>query len=283
MEIIGHKKQQNFLNKIISSGETPHALLFSGPEKLGKKTIAFKMVSSLLGEDLSQHPDFTLIEPKENTIQIEQIRNLNWRLSLKPIKSSILGVVIDDAHSMTREAQNCFLKTLEEPKSKSILVLIVKHPNFLLPTIVSRCENIKFYPVKKEEIKNYLVKKKFQGQDIEQVVEISSGRPGMVVDILENPEMLKERKEKINKLIRILSSPLSLRFEYVKDLSQKQDLMEILTIWLSYFRQKLIFHKNQADLKKIRNILNNIQETIFLISTTNVNPRLALEVLVMKF
>lgn len=303
--IIGHKKQQEFLKKIVSSGKIPHALLFTGPEELGKRTIALELISSLFKEELPRHPDFILIVPRtkhprpeqssvgRNTpaprsalvrgqIQIAQIRELNWKLSLKPIKAPLLGVIIDKAHLMTREAQNCFLKSLEEPKTKSLLILITEHPSYLLPTILSRCENVKFYSVKNEEISLYLKQKKVPKEDIKQIVELSLGRPGKAINFLQNSEKLEQRKKKIKKLEKISNSPLSLRFQYVKELSQKEDLKETLDAWLFYFRKNLLFAKNRPNLLKIKNILDAIQETIYVISTTNINPRLALEILMMK-
>lgn len=281
--IIGHQKQQRFFKKIVESEKIPHALLFVGSEKLGKRTMALDLICSVFGEDIARHPDFILISPKAKQIQIDQIRDLNWKLSLKPIKAPLLGVVVDKAHSMTREAQNCFLKTLEEPKTKALLILITEHPHFLLPTILSRCQIIKFYPVRKDEIKNYLREKELSKEKIAEIAEISLGRPGVAIEFLQNPQKLKERQKKIKALMKILNSPLSLRFKYAKELSQDQDLKEVLNIWLSYFREGLISSKNQDFTGKTRNILNYIQETIFLISTTNVNTRLALEVLMMEF
>jgi len=282
VEIIGHKKQREILKKIVSLNEVSHAILFSGPEKIGKKTIAFNLISSLFGEkDISSHPDFILIEPQEKQIQINQIRDLSWRLSLRPMKAPLLGVVIDEAHSMTREAQNCFLKTLEEPKSQSILLLISNHPNLLLPTILSRCENIKFYPVRREEIRKYL-NKKISKEETEEILNFSLGRPGLAIEMLRNPDRIKSTKKKIKELIEILHSPLSLRFKYAKELSEDKNLKETLKIWLIHFRDKLVCCRDKMNLTRIKNILNEIQETIFLISTTNVNPKLALEILMMK-
>jgi len=280
--IIGHQKQQNFLKRIVSSGKIPHALLFIGPEELGKKTIALELVSSIFKDNLLNHPDFRLIEPKTGQIKIAQIRELNWKISLKPIKAPLFGAVIDKAHSMSLEAQNCFLKTLEEPKTKSLLILITEHLNYLLPTIISRCENLKFYPVKNEEINLYLEQRNVPKENIKEIIEFSLGRPGKAVNFLKNPEKLEERKKKIEKLKKISNSPFSFRFKYIKELSKEEDLRETLDIWLSYFRRNLIFTKNNENLLKIKSILDSIQETIFLTSTTNVNPRLALEILIMK-
>ncbi|MCP6718993.1 MAG: hypothetical protein KJI71_02030 [Patescibacteria group bacterium] len=281
--IIGHKKQQELLKKILNSEKIPHALLFSGPEKLGKKTIALHLISSVFKEELSRHPDFILIEPEKSKIQIRQIRDLNWKLSLKPIKAPLFGAIIDQAHLMTREAQNCFLKTLEEPKSKSLLILATEHPSLLFPTILSRCETIKFYPVGKEEIGSYLKEGGASEKKIKDIVDVSLGRPGNAVDFLKDPQKLNEREKKVKDLVRILSSPVSLRFKYAEELSKNNDLKNTLTIWLSYFRKLLINNKNQTSFSKTKSILELLQKTIFLISNTNVNPRLALEVLMLEF
>ncbi len=281
--IIGHKKQREFFKKIIEAENIPHAMLFTGKEKLGKKKIAFELVSSIFKENIFQHPDFSLVVPKEKQIQINQIRDINWRLSLKPIKAPLLSVIIDQAHSMTREAQNCFLKTLEEPKSRSLIILIAEYPKFLLPTIISRCQMVKFYPVASSEIKNYLKAKKIKQEQINEITQICLGRPGVAVDFFKNPEKLKERQKKIEKLVKIMKSPISLRFQYAKELSENNDLKETLSIWLSYFRKNLISRSDTFLISKTREVLQSIQRTIFLLSTTNINTRLALEVLMMKF
>jgi len=290
--VIGHQKQIKFLQKMAESGEIPHALLFSGQEKLGKKTIAFEFISSIFGEPPAsfaggRHPDFILVTPVvkesgEGEIQIDQIRELSWRLSLKPIKAKILATVIDKAHLMTKEAQNCFLKTLEEPKANSVLILITEHPYLLLPTILSRCETIKFYPVKNEEIKNFLKERGLSLKDIEEISEISLGRPGVAEEFLEDPEKLKAKKQRIKDLIKISRSPLFNRFQYAKDISNTPDLKDILNDWLFYFRNILISKSGNFALEKVKNILNTLQRIIFLISTTNVNTRLALEMVLME-
>ena len=303
--VIGHQKQLNYLKRMIESGKIPHALLFSGQEKLGKKTIALEFLSQLFHENPLQHPDFILIEPQgkhpeaersslrgspapssvlvRGQIQINQIRDLAFRLSLKPIKAQLKAAIIDEAHSMTKEAQNCFLKTLEEPKGNTLLILVTQLPNFLLPTIISRCEIIKFYPVRDEEIRNYLKEKGISEEKIEEILETSLGKPGRAIDLLKNPEKLKERKEREKKLIKILKSPLFSRFQYAQELSKTPDLKETLNEWLFYFRNIFISKSSEFNLERVKNILNVLQRIIFLLSTTNVNQRLALEILMMEF
>ena len=284
--IIGHQKQWEFLKHSAELGKLSHAYLFSGQEKLGKKRLAIEFIKFLFNQDIEKrvHSDFILVTPLGKEIQISQIRDLNWRISLKPYFAPLKTAIIDQAHLMNQEAQNCFLKTLEEPKGKTLIILITEYPEFLFPTIRSRCEIIKFYPVPKKEIEDYL---KEQGiKEVEIISQISQGKPGLAIDFLKEPQKLKEREELINEIIRLIKSDLTSRFQYVKKISKTPDLKEILNLWLSYFRENLISNLNsQANptiLKKLSMILQKIQSTNFLISTTNVNPKLALEILMLE-
>ena len=288
--IIGHQKQLEFLKKSAELGKISHAYLFSGLEKLGKKTLALEWISSLFGQDIlkRQHQDFVFIAPVGKEIQISQIRGLILKLSLRPFLTPFKAAVIDQAHLMNQEAQNCFLKTLEEPKGKTILILITEYPETLFPTILSRCEMIKFYPVDKKEIENYLKEKEIPQNLIEEIVNISMGKPGVVIDFLLNPKKLENQKRIIEDLNKISKSDLVYRFQYAKNLAQENNLKEVLEIWLNYFRNILLSKiKREENFKdysfpKLKNILQKIQTTNFLIFTTNVNPRLALETLMLE-
>lgn len=300
MEILGHQKQWDFLKKVTERGKFGHAYLFTGQEHLGKKTVALEWASLLFGKPFTsingggQNPDLILIEPSEKEIQINQIRDLIWKLSLKPYSAPLKVAIIDKAHLMNQEAQNCFLKTLEEPKDKTLIILISEYPEYLFPTIISRVEILKFQPVKKEEIKNYLKKEGLSEKESEEISEVSLGKPGAALEFILDKEKLNLQKEKIKEIVKISNSPLAMRFQYVKNLTQKpQNLRENLDIWLSYFRNLLLSHVNQIkinnqlnsgqySLLKLKNILKLIQKINFLISTTNINPRLALETLMLE-
>jgi len=251
--IIGEQKIWQFLTNSAQLGKLSHAYLFSGYEKLAKKKLALEFVKWFFKEDIEkkQHPDFIFIKPEEKEIKISQVREVIWRLALKPSTAPLKIAIFDDAHCLNDEAQNCLLKTLEEPKGRTILFLITEYPELLFPTIRSRCQIIKFPSVKKEE---------------------------------SEPKKLKIQEEIISDLIRISKSDLASRFQYAKEKSQ--DLKNILEIWQRYFRAILISQINQRNpqypFHKLVNILKNIQNTNSLISTTNVNPRLALEILMME-
>ena len=287
--IIGHQKQRQFLKKSVELGKISHAYLFSGEERLGKKRIALEFVKLINGENFNiGHPDLILIEPKGGApIQIAQIRELIQKLSLKPYSAPFKVAIIDQAHLMTKEAQHSFLKTLEEPKGKTLLILITEAPKRLLATIPSRCEVIKFSPVKEVEIKSYL-KENLSDKDWEEASKFCLGRPGEAVDFISDPQKLENRKKIIKELIKISNSGLASRFQFAKDLSAPSDLKEILSIWLSYFRAVLLSKVEDPNLYpnysffKLKNILSQIQNTNFLLASTNVNPRLALEILMLE-
>ena len=289
MEIIGHQKQWQFLKKSVELGKISHAYLFSGQEHLGKKGIALEFVKLINGENFDiGHPDLILIESKKGGIQLAQIRELIHKLSLKPYSAPFKVAIIDQAHLMTKEAQHSFLKTLEEPKGKTLLILITEAPKRLLATIPSRCEVIKFSPVKEVEIKSYL-KENFSDKNWEEASKFCLGKPGEAVDFISDPKKLENRKKIIKELIKISNSGLAFRFQFAKDLSKESNLREILDIWLSYFRNILLSTINNQQstinkysFSKLKNILSQIQNTNFLLTSTNVNPRLALEILMLE-
>lgn len=289
--IIGHRKQWQVLERMAQSGKIPHAILFCGPEGLGKKKMAEEFLELILKGGEIKSADIVNIGSEEGEIQISQIRELNWKMSLKPLVSEFKAAIIDNAHLMNQEAQNCLLKTLEEPKGNTVIILVAEFPERLLSTIRSRVQKVKFYPVVKKEIEGYLEKNGMQKTEIKIVSEIAAGRPGIAVNFLNDPEKISSYKQKIKEISALLDSDIAEKFRYAKELPP-EELKENLTIWLNYFRNIFLSKMNLAEnwvvLKKdytiesLKNILNSIQNTIFTTASTNVNKRLAMEILLME-
>lgn len=307
--MIGHRNQRNFLVKSAELKQLPHALLFYGQEQLGKKTLAVEFVKYLNCKESTRpcqvcrscqdiqkglHPDFNLVKPETSYqgIQISQIRDLIWKLSLCSYSAPFKVAVIDKAHLMTQAAQNSFLKILEEPKGKTLLILITEYPKMLLSTILSRVQKIRFSPVKSKKIENYLLNQGASESNAEYLSLLSLGRPGMALNFLLDSQKLKNQEELISDIVKISNSDLAFRFQYAKSLSEKKgSIREVLDIWLRYFRNVFISRLtkkeaikdfNQYSLSKLKNIIRHIQSTNFLVSTTNVNSKLALEILLME-
>lgn len=310
--ILGHKKQWDFLRKSFQFGKIPHALLFEGQEKLGKKTVALEFIklincqkkaisnnpcqkcSSCQQIKKGLHPDFVLIEPKGGKIQISQIRDLTLKLASKPSLGFFKTAIIDNVHLMTPEAQSSLLKTLEEPKGRAVLILITQYPERLLSTILSRVQRIKFYPVKNSEIKNFLVSKGLPEEEAEKLVKTSFGKPGYAIEFFQNPTKLERQKQRISDLIKLSESPLFFRFQYFpKNSLTPEELKEILEVWMRHLRERLLEKLSPSKKEKkhwlthysvlqLEKILGLLQEINYYISNTNVNPKLALETLMLE-
>ena len=215
-EIVGNPKVKEILTKSIKSKKTSHSYMFIGIEGIGKKLFAKELAKAILclndGEycnncksciefSSDNNPDFIYIEPEETKIKIDQIRNMQLKVAEKPIISNNKVYIIDDADTMTQEAQNCLLKTLEEPPEYVTIILIGSSENNFLTTIKSRCTKIYFENISNEEIKQYL-KKEFETDNIdEELLEIADGSIKRAIEIKENREtyrMLEKIMEDID-------------------------------------------------------------------------------------
>lgn len=145
-QIAGHKKQIEFLENALKRGKLSHAYVFAGPTGVGKKAIARKIAHELLGSQADFIPDLLEIDGHEG-IKIEQIRELIYKLSLKPYSAKYKVAIIDSVEQMTIEAANALLKNLEEPKPDTIIILITSNAERLPKTILSRCQKINFGPI----------------------------------------------------------------------------------------------------------------------------------------
>jgi len=289
--IIGHQKQWQFFKKAAETGDFATSYLFAGPEKLGKKKVALEWASLFFGQDLEslRHPDLILVEPEKKEIQISQIRDLIWQLSLKPFSAPFKVALINDADLMNQEAQGALLKTLEEPRGNAILILVAEHSESFFPTILSRVQTIKFFPVNRGEIEKYLIGQEITQKEAKELTEASFGKPGVAIDFLTSPEKLKLFRQKREELNKVSEATLSFRFQYAKDLAEDpKELKELLDVWQDHFRSRLlksVSNKDSRDkysLARLKNIINLIQTTRSLVSSTNVNSRLALETLMLE-
>jgi DNA polymerase-3 subunit delta' len=148
--------RQGFLSNRIS-----HAYLFTGPEGVGKETAAMALAAALnclypkSGEACNEcrnclrlhsgnYPDFYHIQPKGSSIKIEQIRSIQEKLSFASFEGNYRIILMHDADKMTEEAANSFLKLLEEPPPAIVFILLTSMPAAILPTILSRCVEVRF-------------------------------------------------------------------------------------------------------------------------------------------
>ncbi len=319
MAIIGHKTQWDFLKKLSQNDKIPHAFLFIGEDGLGKRKVAVEFVKLLscsskdvkdkpcqkcLACDLidkGRHPDLIIVKPQKKQIQIFQIRDLQKSLSLKPQLAGFKSVIIEEAESLNSTAQNCLLKTLEEPKGKVLFLLVSSKPQMLFETIRSRCAVLKFYPLAFNEMEKYFSSRTSNPQFKETLL-LSEGKPGKAIDFLRIPQKFSETQEVFKQIQKILKATLPQRFIFAKDFFAKEKSAEYLRIFLEnlerYLRMlvlKKLAVKNESfyssslfleigpgyPILKLKEMIDSVEKLRILISQTNVNPRLALETLML--
>ena len=199
--IIGNESIKNTLEKSITTNQITHSYLMIGIPGIGKKLLAKEYSKIILSSnDIINNPDFLCIEPDGNSIKIDQIRNLQEEIQEKPIISNKKVYIIDDADLMTKEAQNCLLKTLEEPPKFAVIILIGSNENAFLPTIKSRCMILHFNRLSDSEIKSYLQKQYNELSVTQSMLDIAGGSIGRAINLKDKQEDYSKVEEIINNL-----------------------------------------------------------------------------------
>lgn len=321
--LIGHQRIWNFLTQSAAKNRLAHAYLFVGPAEIGKKTLALEFAKWLLCQRKSgqqacnncrscldinknQYPDVFVLQPRQEEkrgvtktfeIGIEEVKALQHQLSLFSHSAPYKIAIVDEAASLTREATNSFLKTLEEPSHNSLIILTSSSWQSLLPTIISRCQLIKFLPVAEKEIiagLKFIAKRNI---DLTAIVKLSAGRPGRAIRLINDSEILKQQQTSAELFKKFFKSDLIWRWELAKQLGQNlPQAQEFLSQWLLWFRDGLLQGSGCEDLMIDRhaydrlkypqanrlNLMREIQKTQAILNNSSLNSRLALEVLMMK-
>ena len=245
-DIVGNEKVKCFLDSQIRESRVVHSYLFVGGDGIGKSLFAREFARRILclgKEDCKDcvscvkwnsynHPDFYQIEPDNKTIKIEQIRGMQEKISEKPITSNKKVYLIIDSDTMTKEAQNCLLKTLEEPPEYATIILTTSNESKLLNTIKSRCMKVLFETIEEEKIKQFL-KNNLQIETSNELIKLSEGSIGKAIKLqqdeviykqvnnilkniekqdlittLNNSEVLYKEKEKIQEILEYINVSL---------------------------------------------------------------------------
>lgn len=185
------------------------AYLFVGPESLGKKAFALRFAAALLCPESGDHPtlcrscrlarnethpDLTVVEPEGATsIGVDQARTLVTRASMAPVESSRTVFLIPEAGSMTDQAANALLKTLEEPISNVTFLLVSESEDDFPATVGSRCRTIHMGRVPSSEMVASLVERGVGPDQAENVAAVAGGRPGLALSLVSRPEVAEFR------------------------------------------------------------------------------------------
>ena len=213
--VIGNETIKNILEENIKRNQITHSYLMVGIQGIGKKMIAKEYAKAILclnenkpcnncksciEFNTDNNPDFLCVEPEGNSIKIEQIRKLQKQIQEKPVVSNRKVYIIDDADLMTKEAQNCLLKTLEEPPEFASIILIGTNENSFLTTIKSRCMILHFNRLEDVEVKKYLEQNYDEKNITRGMLDIASGSIGRAINLKDKQEQYEKIEQLINSL-----------------------------------------------------------------------------------
>jgi DNA polymerase-3 subunit delta' len=323
--ITGHEYAIDLLRRTLAAQQVRHAYLFTGPEHIGKALFAHHFAQTLLctgGPDpkvapqtpcntcLScrkvmhgNHPDLHIIArlPDKQFILIEQIRALQSDSARKTLEGRRNVFIIEGAHEMNPQAANCLLKTLEEPEPDVVLLLTAPDPGLLLPTILSRVQQITLRLLTSSQIKSALQEQWGVDQDEAALIAaLAAGRMGWAVQAVKNEDLLAERKAQLETLAKLPTAGKVQRFEIAQRLSaDTEKTRSVLELWLLWWRDMVLAAHHCLDLTvnvDMRDILaqqatkvgtREAERMVHAILGTmealdqNVNTRAALEVLML--
>jgi len=310
--IIGQELPLSIIRNSLQKDRVANAYLFYGPAGVGKKLMALnlaKLVNCLQAGDEPcdechscrriddcSHPDVYVIakDVKARDLKIDQIRQLEDNIYLKPFEAKRKVFIIDGAGDMNEQAQNALLKTLEEPPGDSVLILLAENIQNLLETIRSRCLRLRFNRLSVEQIEKILVEK--YELDEESAGVLARVSEGSLEKASGSKEYLDRREDIINTLLSGFSELSHCEEWTALDREEAGKLLKFVSGWcrdtvlikLGVDEKKLLINPDYSrqlsdfgsryDIDRLLHIIERIHETIELIDG-NVNTQLALEVL----
>ena len=311
--IIGHQQITEQLQHTVASDRIAGAYLFVGPTGVGKETVARYFAQLIFCQqevqlpivcseclacrkvDSGNHPDLQFIRPEGSLLKIGQIRELQKQIIYEPLEASRKVYILTDVERMNAEAENCLLKTLEEPPASSVLILLTSNIRALLPTTRSRCQILQFHPMPTQELAEILVEQFSVAPEHATSVAIASdGAIGKALTQLEKGDTLAEEVPEILKTTDRLAA-----FRLAERFKDNPDTLGELATWyrdLLFLQQgapdDLITHIHSvAELQRIvphysrlriQQAIQTVFDTKSLIENTNTNATLALEVMCLK-
>jgi DNA polymerase-3 subunit delta' len=271
--IVGHDRPLNILKRALSNNRLAHAYLFSGPAGIGKKMTALAVAAGVNCREAEPgcgscpscrktasggHPDVHLLASNGEEIKIDQVRQVQADLSLKPFEGEKKALIIDGAENMNTASANAFLKTLEEPPGDALIILITGRPQSLLSTIRSRCQEIRFLPLSRRTLAETLIKRRgLSGEDAWFLAALAQGSIGraLEMDIERERAARTEFMELRGRLPQMSAAEiLALADGVVKDRERFERLLDTGVEWLRDVMvmretgdETLLVHKQAGD------------------------------------
>ena len=197
-EFAGYGDKMEQLMRSVQAGRIVHALLLTGPHGSGKRTMARLFAQAMVCTGLDRpcgacpackrflagsHPDVHVVRPEKKSIGVDEVRELIDALALRPYEGGRHIVIVEQADKLTPSAQNALLKTLESPSGEAMFFLVTDAPGALLPTIVSRCQTVRFSDLSVEDCAGVLKRRGIEPARARELAGLSQGSVGRALEI----------------------------------------------------------------------------------------------------
>lgn len=305
-KIIGHKKIIDGIEKRFLNSSFSHANLITGDDGIGKSIVARYLADKIMNKNNgSECVDIVKCYPSGASFGVDDIRNIIEEVNKKPYEGNKKVLILYKCDKMTTQAQNAFLKTIEEPPNGVHLILLSDSLETILDTIQSRCQIYKLTPLSKEDILEYIEVhyNDISNEDKQAALAYSTGIPGKVDKFINDDNLKKLRNIAIDLFKDMLNREPGLVLKYQNLLkNSKEEQSDLLNILLLLIRdimlfkelnnQKLVINFDKIDeikyiarglsYKKLNNMLEYIKEATLNISS-NTNYSMTISVLLMGF
>ena len=280
--VLGHSRPITLLQRAIKNEKVTNSYLFLGSEGIGKKFVALqfaKALNCLGGEaergdscdhctsckkiDHALHPDVLLIEPEGQNIKVDQVRQLQKELAYKPYEGKRRICILTAADRMAPNMSNILLKTLEEPPLHTVIILLANNSRLMLPTILSRCQPVRFNPLPIPLVLKWLLESKgFNKAEALLLASLSEGSPGKALEIQEEIRQIP-REELLKEWVGLKSISIERMGSWVESLpSQRENLLLMLEVAKTLLRYLVMLKTLQKELKLIHSDLLHVMEPI---------------------
>ena len=260
-EILGNEMVKDHFKKAIANHKISHAYILTGEAGMGRKSIANAFAMTLLCEKggsepcmtchsckqvmSGNHPDLIYVKhEKPGSIGVDDVREqINDTIMIRPYSSYYKIYIVDEAEKMTVQAQNALLKTIEEPPSYAVIILITTNQEAFLPTILSRCVQMKLKPLKDFTIKSYLTQNlHIPEKDADICAAFARGNLGKAIHLASSDEF-KELFQKVMVLVKNVGTmDISMLLDCIREIKEQNlDIGEVLDLMQLWYRDVLMF------------------------------------------
>lgn len=257
-EIIGHKQIREYFSNAITRGALSHAHLIIGEEGIGKSLLAKAAAVQILGkEEIKQYVDIIEFRvPKgKKTIGVDEIRSIIEEVSKRPYEGDKKVVILYESNKMTSQAQNAFLKTIEEPPVGVFIFLLADNGEAILDTIKSRCQIHKLNSLHSSEMKQFINKRfpDLSPEEAKTLLAFANGIPGRCEYFIENEEFKEIRNTTAMLLMDIHKLSESKLQGYSKFLLKYKDRSDEVFDTILSFTRDIIIYKDTNNMELVVN------------------------------